>query len=79
MKMKTTTAFRAYSAARARKSFDEKEYLVRSLNKDGSISKMVLSHNERRLNAFECAEAAERRREQLEKMNPGSRYIVVEK
>jgi len=79
MRIKTTTAFAAYSASRARKSFDAKKYLVRRLNRDGSVSKMPLSHNERRYDAFECADEAERRRVDLEKMNPGSRYIVVEK
>lgn len=79
MRIKTTTAFAAYSAARARKSFETKTYLVLELNRDGSVSKMPLSANARRTNAFECAEAAERRKEQLEKMNPGFRWVVVEK
>jgi hypothetical protein len=78
--MKTTTAFRAYTARRSNESIERAKslgFLVRSLNKDGSVSKFTPSANEWRLNAFADQDAAEARRVQLEKMNPGSRYVVT--
>jgi hypothetical protein len=51
--------------------------MVKSVNKDGSISRMALTRSDWQLNAFVDESAAEARRVQLEAMNPGSRYAVV--
>lgn len=79
MKIKSTTAFRAYAAARARRSVEHAtaRFLVKSVNKDGSISRMAPTPSTWRLNAFADEAAAEPRRAELEAMNPGSRYAVV--
>ena len=78
--MKTTTAFRAYTARRKNESAEKAKslgFLVRSLNKDGSVSKAPLTEASLRYNTFADRDAAEARRVQLEKMNPGSRYVVT--
>jgi hypothetical protein len=78
--MKTTTAFKAFAAKRRNESIEQAKslgFLVRRLNKDGSVSKSTPSANEWKLDAFADQDAAEARRVQLEKMNPGSRYVVV--
>ncbi len=81
MKIKSTTAFRAYANARAKRSSEQAaataRFLVKSVNKDGSISRMALTPSTWRLNAFADEAAAEARRAELEAMNPGSRYAVV--
>jgi hypothetical protein len=51
--------------------------MVKSVNKDGSISRMAPTRNAWKYDAFATAEDAERRRAQLEAMNPGHRYVVV--
>ncbi|HLV65508.1 MAG TPA: hypothetical protein VKY73_06835 [Polyangiaceae bacterium] len=81
MKIKSTTAFRAYAAARARRSVEQTaataRFIVKSVNKDGSISRMALTPSNWRLNAFVDEAAADARRAELEAMNPGRRYAVV--
>ena len=77
MKMKTTTAFRAYATARRERSNEGKSFMMKSLNKDGSVSKMAPTASNWQLDAFVSAEDAERRRTQLEAMNPGRRFEVV--
>lgn len=81
MKIKSTTAFRAYADARAKRSIEQAaataRFMVKSVNKDGSISRMAPTRNDRKYAAFATAEDAEKRRAQLEAMNPGSRYAVV--
>ena len=52
-------------------------FMVKSVNKDGSISRMAPTRNDWKYDAFATAEDAEKRRAQLEAMNPGSRYAVV--
>jgi len=54
-----------------------KSFMVKALNKDGSVSKMAPTASNWQLDAFCSAEDAERRRTQLEAMNPGRRYAVV--
>jgi hypothetical protein len=44
---------------------------------DGSISRTAPTKNAWKYDAFVTAEDAEKRRTQLEAMNPGSRYAVV--
>jgi hypothetical protein len=51
--------------------------MVKAVNKDGSISRMAHTRNNWKFDAFTTAEDAEKRRAQLEAMNPGSRYAVV--
>ena len=81
MKIKSTTAFRAYADARATRSIEQAaataRFMVKSVNKDGSISRMAPTRNAWKLDAFVTPEDAEKRRAQLEAMNPGSRYAVV--
>jgi hypothetical protein len=81
MKIKSTTAFHAYANARAKRATEQAaataRFMVKSVNKDGSISRMAPTRNTWRYDAFATAEDAERRRAQLEAMNPGSRYVVV--
>jgi hypothetical protein len=77
MKIKTTTAFRAYATARQNRANDAKSFMVKSVNKDGSISRMAPTRSAWKYDAFATAEDAEKRRAQLEAMNPGSRYAVV--
>jgi hypothetical protein len=81
MKIKSTTAFRAYADARAKRSIEQAaatvRFMVKSVNKDGSISRMAPTRNDWKYDAFATAEDAEKRRAQLEAMNPGSRYAVV--
>lgn len=81
MRMKTTTAFHAYANIRARRAIERvaatARFMVKSVNKDGSISRMAPTRNAWEYDAFATAEDAERRRAQLEAMNPGSRYAVV--
>ena len=74
-------AFRAYAAARAKRAIEQAaataRFMVKSVNKDGSISRMAPTRNGWKYDAFATAEDAEKRRVQLEAMNPGSRYAVV--
>ena len=81
MRMKTTTAFRAYTNIRARQTIERiaatARFMVKSVNKDGSISRMAPTRNDWKYDAFATAEDAEKRRAQLQAMNPGSRYAVV--
>ena len=77
MKIKPTTAFRAYRAASRARANEGKSFMVKALNKDGSVSKMAPTASNWQLDAFVSAEDAERRRTQLEAMNPGRRYAVV--
>ncbi len=77
MKIKPTTAFRAYRGASRARANEGKSFMVKALNKDGSVSKMAPTASNWQLDAFVSAEDAERRRAQLEAMNPGRRYSVV--
>lgn len=78
MKIQTTTAFRAYATARQNRSNATKRFMVKSVNKDGTISRMAPTKAAWQLDAFATAEEAEVRRAQLEEMNPGHRFAVVE-
>jgi len=51
--------------------------MVKSVNKDGSISRMTPTRAEWQCDAFVTLEDAEARRAKLEEMNPGSRFTVV--
>jgi hypothetical protein len=77
MKIKPTTAFRAYRAASRARANEGKTFLVKALNKDGSVSKMAPTASNWQLDDFVSAEDAERRHTQLEAMNPGRRYAMV--
>ncbi|WP_342379403.1 hypothetical protein [Myxococcus stipitatus] len=77
MKIKSTTAFRAYANARAGRANAAKSFMVKSVNKDGSISRMAPTKLSWQLDAFATAEEAEARRAELERLNPGSRFAVV--
>jgi hypothetical protein len=77
MNIKPTTAFRAYRAASRARANEGKSFMVKALNKDGSVSKMAPTASNWQLDAFVSAEDAERRRTLLETMNPGRRFAVV--
>ena len=81
MKIKSTTAFRAYANMRAKRSVEQAaataRFMVKSVNKDGSISRMKPTRDTWLRDAFATVEDAEKRRVQLEAMNPGSRFTVV--
>ena len=77
MKIKPTTAFRAYRAASRARANEGKSFMVKALNKDGSVSKMAPTASNWQLDAFVSAEDAERRRTQLEARTPGRRFAVV--
>lgn len=74
MRIKSTTAFRVYADARAKSATEQAaataRFMVKSVNKDGSISRMAPTRNDWKYDAFATAEDAERRRAQLEAMNP---------
>jgi hypothetical protein len=76
--MKTTTAFRAFEAARANRANDAKNLMVKSVNKDGSISRIAPTKRSWQLDAFTTMDGAEARRAQLAEMNPGQRFAIVE-
>lgn len=76
-KIKTTTAFRAITARRHDESNARKTHVVKSVNKDGSISKAAFTTQDWQQRSFTSAEAAEARRIELERLNPGSRFAVV--
>lgn len=71
------SAFRTISSLRQDSSRAKKKFMVRSLNKDGSVSKMAKTANDWKLNAFESMEGAEQRRDALHKMNPGQSFTIV--
>ena len=77
MRIKSTTAFRAFEAARANRANAAKSFMVKSVNKDGSISRMAPTKLSWQLDAFATSEEAEARRAKLEEMNPGQRFAVV--
>ena len=54
-----------------------KNFMVKSVKKDGSISKMALTDSDWRLNAFEERADAEKRVAALEAMNPGRSFAIV--
>ena len=51
--------------------------MVKSVNKYGSLSCMAPTRNDWKYDAFASAEDAEKRRAQLEAMNPGRHFAVV--
>ncbi|MGD9749440.1 MAG: hypothetical protein AB7W59_00430 [Acidimicrobiia bacterium] len=73
-------AFTALNACRANERNAAKTHMVKSVNKDGSVSKMAPTELTWKLDAFggEGAEAkAEARKAELERLNPGRRFVVV--
>jgi hypothetical protein len=81
MKIKPTTAFRMYANIRARRAIEQaaatSRFMVKRVNKDGSISRAKPTRDDWRHDAFVTAEEAEKRRAALEAMNPGLRFAVV--
>ena len=79
MRIKSTTAFRAYADARAKRAIEQAaataRFMVKSVNKDGSISRMAPTRNDWKYDAFATAEDAEKRRKQglrfFDPPNPG--------
>lgn len=75
-----TSMFRALEARRRNARNATKTHMVKSINKDGSVSKMRPTDLNWQMDAFggENAEAqAEARRAELERLNPGKRFTVV--
>ncbi len=54
----------------------EYKFIIRSLNKDGSVSKAPMGRTERLLKSHNDFEAARKRVQNLKELNPGSRYII---
>jgi len=77
MRIKSTTAFHAYATARQNRANATKRFMVKLVNKDGSVSRMAPTNIAWQLDAFATAEEAEMRRTKLEEMNPGHRFAVV--
>ncbi len=72
--MKTTKAFRALNSRRDNERNASMKFLVKQLTKAGAVSK---SFTDWRFNAFVEQDAAEKRAQYLESLNPGSKYVVV--
>jgi hypothetical protein len=75
--MKTDTAFRALAAGRADRARAKNNFLVKRVNKDGSVSQMRFTDADWRFNAFVDQADAEKRARDLEALNPGKRFVVV--
>ena len=71
MKISRTKAFTALNNAHQKANASKQNFAVKSLNKNGSISKMAP------IAVFETEEAAENKRMMMEKLNPGSKFVVV--
>ena len=71
------TDFYAMNARRNAQRNATKTHMVKSVNKDGSVSKMAPTRSDWQLNAFTNSEAAELRARELESMNPGRKFAVV--
>ncbi|MGW8177307.1 MAG: hypothetical protein ACWGQW_00700 [bacterium] len=68
------TDFYALNARRRNASRAKATHAVKSVNKDGSISKMRV-HD---MDLCRSQEQAEQRKAQLENLNPGRTFVVVE-
>ena len=81
MRIKSTTAFRAYANARAKRSNEQAaataRFMVKSVNRDGSISRMKPTRDTWLRDTFATADDAEKRRAYLEALNPCHRFAVV--
>lgn len=75
--MKTTTAFAALNANRATRRNEQMKFLVKKLNKDGSVSRDTFTAIDWQFNAFKTQDAAEQRARDLEVLNPLSKFVVV--
>lgn len=75
--MRRETAFRALAAGRADRRNASMRFLVKSVNKDGSVSRAAFTADDWRFNAFADEAAAEGRARALEALNPGRRFAVV--
>lgn len=73
MKIKSTTAFRALNARHAAERNDKYNFVVKNINKDGSVSKMPVDLSR---DGFVTQEEAETRAAKLREMNPKSRFGV---
>lgn len=69
--------FYTMSARRRAAHNATKTHMVKSVNKDGMVSKMAPTRSDWQLNAFTSLEAAEKRVGELEVMNPGRKFTVV--
>lgn len=75
--MKTTAAFRAIQARRHNEMKESKKFMVRPLNKDGSISKAKPSKTAWQMDAFDTMEKAEAHKAHLENLNPGYKFTII--
>jgi len=75
-KISTKRAFSALNSGRKAQSRARYNFVVKSVNKDGSISRAQLTDSDWQLNAFVTEAEAQKRAEQLESMNPGRRFAV---
>ena len=80
MKIKSTTAFRAYANAHANRASEQaaERALHGEVGEQGRLDQPHGAHQERlEVRRLATAEDAERRRAQLESMNPGRCFAVV--
>jgi len=69
--------FHALNARRRNERNARLTFLVKKVNKDGSVSRMAFTEMDWRYNAFEARDAADARAVALAALNPGSKYAVV--
>jgi hypothetical protein len=79
MKISRTAAFTALATIRCNSTNAEKVYVVRRLNKDGSVERTRMTAACWQMSAFMHAGEASKRAADLEAMNPGSKYVVCQK
>lgn len=70
--MKTTAAFRALTQNRITRTLDAKPFVVRSVNKDGTLSGAAVLP----MNYAATAEEAEAVLNRLTTLNPGRKFAV---
>lgn len=75
--MKTTVAFRGVQARDFNKMASTKKFMVRPLNKDGSVSKAKPTKTNWQMDAFESLEKAEAHKAHLENLNPGHKFTII--
>lgn len=75
--MQRETAFKILNANRQDRARAKNNFLVKSLNKDGSVSRARFTAVDWQFNAFVAEADAEKRARALEALNPGKKFTVV--
>ncbi len=69
--------FNAVQEKRQNASNATKNYMVRSLTKDGQVSKARLTQADWQFNSATTMEEAETRKADLEALNPGRKFVIT--